>query len=317
MNAARLFLNCFPVELSSTAFEVPFLDYDAWEVSTEALREDYAGYLAYRYETDNGRIRIILLDGPQFPEGLGVMNADLAELPYLGERVIERSMAHHLTTKGLVTRWTGFETMAMKRTPEFSRGIINIHSGISFQVRRPFAAEPYGFVISVKWEVSPSFERSLADASLRAISVGMPVLYRPAGSAGELPQELRKFRHRYLGRVREIRSDTEAVVYCRDDQLRQVPLADLVLEASPEAIRAYERESATRHEIPSIWHKIQELNFVLNAAGRRNPSVLKDRLQAIRRVLGGGAREQLVLPLSYFRGGSLSIGLSPVRVEVS
>jgi hypothetical protein len=316
MNTSSLSLNCFPVELSPVTFEVPFLDYKTWEASTKALREDYGDYLAYRYEADDHQIRVILLDGPQIPEGLSTMTADAGEFPFLGLRVIERSFARHLTAKGLVSWRTGFETLAMKKTPEFSRGSINVFCGISFQVRRPFQAEPYGFVMSVKWEVSASFEQSLVDPTLRAISIGMPVLYRPAATSGKIPEQLQRFRNRYLGRVREIRSEANAVIYCKDDELRQIPLADLFLEASPEVVRAYERESEMKHNARSVWQKIQEMNFVLNAGGRRNRSVLKDRLQAIRRFIGGGAREQVTLPLSYFRDGSISIALSPMRVEV-
>jgi hypothetical protein len=316
VNTTALVLNCFPVELSPTTFDVPFIEYSAWENSTKALREDYYGYLAYRYKTDDQQIRIVLLDGPQVPQALTLMAADVAELPSLAKKVIERSLADYMTARGLVSRRTGFETIVMKKTPDFSQGRINIFCGISFQVRRPFQANPYGFVISMKWEVTASFEQSLIDSILRAISIGMPVLYKPTAVTSKIPQELRRFRGRYLGRVREIRSDDEAVVSCKDDQLRRVALADLFLEASPAVIRAYERESGMKREVRSVWQKIQEFNFVLNATGRRNPSVLKDRLEAIRKFLGGGTREQLTLPLRYFGDGTISIGLSPMHVEV-
>ncbi len=316
MNTTGLILNCFPVELSQTTFDVPFLDYATWEVSTRALKEDYCDYLAYRYKTDDQQIRVVFLNGPRIPGGLEIMTVDVAQFPHFGQKVIERSVARYLTAKGLIIRRTGFETMAMRKSPEFSLGSISVFSGISFQPRRPFAKEPHRFMISVKWEVSASFNQSLIDLTLRAIAIGMPVLYKPVAATRNIPPDLRRFRNRYLGRVREIRSDTEAVIYCKDDALRRMPLADLFLEASPEAIRAYERESGLKHEARSVWQKIQELDFVLTAARRRNPSVLRERLQAIRRFLGGDAREQLILPLSYFRGGSISIGLSPVRVEV-
>jgi hypothetical protein len=316
VNTVHLALNCFPVTLSPTVFDVPFIDYKVWEASTKALREEYDGYLAFRYKTDDQQVRVVLLDGPQIPQKLTRMTVDVAELPSLGKRVVERSLTHYLAARGLMSRRTGFETTVMKKTPEFSQGCISIFCGISFQVRRPFEANPYSFMMSVKWEVTASFEQNLMDSTLRAIALGMPVLYKPSSATSRIPEDLQRIRNRYLGRVREIRSEAEAVVYCKDDQLRRVPLADLYLEASPEVIRAYERESGMKREARSVWQKIQELNFVLNAMGRRNPSVLKDRLEVVRKFLGGGTREQLTIPLRYFGEGSISVGLSPLRVEV-
>ncbi len=318
MSMGSLLLNCFPVELSPTRFDLPFVDYETWEASTKALEEDYAGFGAYRSKIDDRLIRVLLLDGPEFPSRLKLTTAEITALPHLGTKFIERSLSRYLTARGLVTSRDSFgTTKVLTRTPEFSQGLLQIFCGISYRVRRPFDEDPCGFTVSVQWEVSPTFGASLADPTLRGMSEGMAVLYKPSARPRKLPPDLRPFRNRYLGHVHEIRSEAEAVVSCKDGVSRHVPLADLVLEASSAAIREYENQAGRRYGSRSVWHKMQELNFVLNSGGRRNASVLKDRLRAIRQFLGGGSREQLVLPLCCFHDGFVSIALSPIRVEVA
>lgn len=318
MNMGSLLLNCFPVELSPTTLDLPFVDYETWEASTRALEEDYAGFGAYRYKIDDHQIRVLLLEGPEFPSRLKLTIVEVTALPHLGTKLIERSLSRGLTARGLVTSRDGFgTTKVLARAPEFSQGLLQIFCGVSYQVRRPFEEDPCGFTLSVRWEVSPTFGASLADSTLRDMSEGMAVLYKPPVRPREIPPDLRPFRNRYLGHVHEIRSDAKAVVSCKDGVSRHVPLTDLVLEASPAAIREYESQAGLRYGSRSVWHKMQELNFILNSGGRRNASVLKDRLRAIRQFLGGGSREQLVLPLYCFRDGFVSVALSPVRIEVA
>jgi hypothetical protein len=297
MVTANLLLNCFPVELSQTAFDLPFVDYRTWEDSTRGLGGEYANFLAYRYKPDMHQIRVILLNGPEFPRHLCQMSAEVAELPHLGRRLIERSFVRHLTAKGLKVPRGGFgTTKVLRRAPEFSQGLLNVYAGISFQVRRPFREKPYFFTISIQWEVTPVFRGSLAEPTLRVMSIGRAVLYRPAAQTREVPPDLRLFRHRYLGHVSNIQSDIAAQVACRDGIERRIPLRDLSLEASPTTIRAYENQMGLNYGSRSVWPKMQEFNYVLTQGGRRNRSVLKDRLQAIKEFLGGRSREQLVLP---------------------
>ena len=185
---------------------------------------------------------------------------------------------------------------------------------LEFQVRRPFKEQADAFILSVQWKTAVLFRESIANGSLRRIAIGAPVIYKPQSKDSVLPA-LKRFRYKYLGHVKEFQSNSFAVVNCRDSQSYQVPLTDLYLEASPVVIREYENLSGARYSNQSLWHKIQELDFVLNKSGRRNPSVLKDRLQAIRQTLGG-PREEVIIPMNCFQKGSLSLNLSPLNVEV-
>jgi hypothetical protein len=316
MNNASLILNCFPVELSPVTLDLPFFDHETWEASTKELNERYARYTAHRFELNQNQIRTVLFDGPELPQNLDLLTTDVADFPNLGKKIIKKSISSYFEMKGLKTLHSNFRTLILKKSPDFSQGMVNLFCGIAFQVQRPFQDNPYGFIVCVKWEVSVFFEKSLEEPILRNMSVGMPVIYKPNTETGRIPEDLRCFRNKYLGKVREIVLQSEAVVFCKDKALRQIPLSDLFIEASPASIREYEKRLGMRHASRSLWYKIQECNFVLTPQGRRNPTVLKDRLQAIRKFLGADSRDILVMPLSCFQKGVVSINLSPMRVEV-
>ena len=168
----------------------------------------------------------------------------------------------------------------------------------------------------MQWEVKTTFKAKQDEPKLKATALlGLPVLYQPSSQEG-IDDEMKPFVNRYLGHVKEIQPQGRAIVDCKDHIQRHIPLIDLFLEASPLVIREYEKRSGLRSSSRSIWHKLQELNFVLSEQGRRNASVLKDRLQAVRLFLGGGSKEQLIVPAACFQEGSVIVGLSPERMEV-
>jgi hypothetical protein len=207
-------------------------------------------------------------------------------------------------------------TRALLSSPDFSKGLVDIYTGIEFQVRRPFKAHPLNFIITAQWKVSVFFRESIGDASLRNLAIKMPVIFKPNRSFNEIPEDLKRWRNKYLGHVQSIGNDNTAKVLCRDEEIRIVALSELYLEGSPFVLRTYEKLIGNRFKGPSIWHKIQQLDFALTQAGRRNPSVLKDRLHSIRKLLGGELKEQLILKLDCFQDGVLTLGLSPLKLEI-
>jgi hypothetical protein len=315
MSSNPIILNCFPVKLLPLNYELPFLTYDSWETSTKKLKAGFGDYAWYRIKENDGRIRALLLSGPERPNNLDVIDVDASVLPDFGKALIARSLSRHFTGRGLTVFREKTDTTVLRTTPEFSRQFIDIYCGVTFQARHPFIESPDDFAMSVQWEVRTTFNRSLAEPQLTSMAQGMPVIYKPE-TRENLSDDLKQFVHRYMGHVHEIRADAKAVVDCKDHVHRTIPLTDLFLEASPAVIREYERQSSPRQSSRSLWYKIQELSFVLNSHGRRNMSVLKDRLQAIRTFLGGSSKEQLIVPVATFQEGSISIGLNPMRVEV-
>lgn len=207
-----------------------------------------------------------------------------------------------------------FGSTALREQPDVSRNGIDLHTGISFQAKRPFRDEPYVFFLSAQWEARAFFKNSLSaqESIVKEFSLGMPVLYRPTT---EPAADLLPFRDRYLGHVQEFLASHEASVYCRDRKVRTLPLGALYLEASSECIKKYELALGIRDQSHSIWHAIQELSLVLTPSGRRNSAVLRDRLHSIRAFLSGTSQDSLVVPMDTYQSGTVTVGLVPLRAQ--
>ena len=320
----KLILNCFPVEVSPPTLALPYVEYSTWEASTAGRKKDYPGFKTYRYKhlvpAEGGAptsyvIRLLLLSGTRPPANMQCETCDIGKLPGLANTLIEQSLARHLKSCSMTIRRGAFETLALHRREDISSPLIHLYSGISFRARRPHQAEPYRFALTVQWEAVAHFAETLSNKHLRKISDGLAVLYTPQNKP---LSELDPFQNRFVGRVKDIISPREAVVSCKDNVLRTIALPDLTLEASSEAIRRFEQQRGIKQRPSSIWSQVQQLSKVLTKENRRNASVLSDRLDAIRAILGGTSREQLVLALhSSYAEGKVSIGLSPQSVELA
>jgi hypothetical protein len=311
---SSLISNLFRIELSRRKLTLPYHDCSSWQESGDILRDSLSKHTVYTYESGENQVRIVVFDGPGPPSSYLTTVFDVVSLPYLGTRLIQHSIAHSLQTKGLKILHSKFDIRALPPIPTFSQAGINVFCGISLKAHRPFEFDPMYFVILVKWEVVAMFSESLATETIRNMSIGLPVLYKPTSNA---QVELSKFRDRYMGYVREVLSPTQAVIHCKDGHIRNINTEDLYIEASPSAIREFERRIGLRDDTRSAWRKIQELNFVLTKEGRRNRGVLQDRLNAIRRFLIDGGKDQLVIPLACFEQGILTLNLSPVRIDMA
>jgi hypothetical protein len=169
--------------------------------------------------------------------------------------------------------------------------------------------------VTVQWEVKTEFVKSLADDHLRRMSEGLPVLLRYNPQAWQPDEKLRPFRNRYLGVVKRVVSKETIEVLCRDNGRYQLPADKLFIEAKPSTIKEYENRDAAVQAGRSVWRRIQELNHVLTSAGRRNTSVLQDRLNSIRRFLSPQGSDLLVMELPIYGGGQANLDLRPAAVQ--
>jgi hypothetical protein len=318
-----LILNSFPAEVSPPKLVLPFLDFSTWEDSTAERKRRFSEFRTYRYDATpragdgpaaERRVRLVLLSGASAVPQLATEEMDVGTLPKLGCILIENALADHLRSRGMTIKWGRFEKFALRRVDEWAGHHINIYSGIAFSARRPFREALRSFVLTVQWVARATFSETLAEQSLWEMCRGLGVLYTPGTRP---PEELGQFENRYIGHVREILAPDRAEVMCKDNVRRPLTLRDLTLEASPEALRRYEQMIGSPRAPSTIWKRLQQLSKVLTPQGRRNPLVLRERLEAIRSTLGGGSKEHLVLPLLGFGEGTISIGLAPERVEVS
>jgi hypothetical protein len=248
-----LVVNCFPVEVQPTLLNLPTFSFTSWDEAKTARDERFRGFSTYRLQAPDKSVRLALLTGPELAEQNQVCELDVGTHPTVGTRFIESALTDHLNKLGLRVSGNRFEKLAVRQDPSFAQNAISLHTGLSFKARRPFASEPHQFALSDQWEAKAFFSKSLSDPALRGIAAGLAVLYRPSGS---VPKGLESYAGRFLGRVAEVDHDL-AVVSCRDYVMRSLPVQELYLEASPEAIRQYESRSG-RLPDSSIWRRIQQ-----------------------------------------------------------
>lgn len=313
-----LLLNSFPVEVTPINFVLPYADFPSWEESTAARDSQFADIATWRYAVDEtelgvnpSRNRMVFLNGPEMPRGADSTTFDLGRFWRIGCLSIEESLGAHFSKFGYEVEKNHFERVALAPHHASIDGSVELATGLSFSVRRPFHDEPYRFAATFQWVVRAFFRDTLENDSLARIALGMPVLYKPRSAPSG---ELRKFTNRFLGRIRSIEgSKGIAVVLCKDEAPRSVRLVDLRLEASPAVIKTYEKQIRSRSGPSSIIRTIQQLKLSLTKENRRNITALRDRLERIRSLLleVGSSRDQLVVPLASFQSGSISMGLAP------
>lgn len=316
-----LILNSFPVEVSPTEFSLPYVEYPSWEASTDDMHRRFAEFRIHRHPFRNPTqgvsepplaIRLILLSGPQAPNNNLRIDCRTADSPSLTNKLIEHSLAQHLSKRDMTIKYGKFETSALRFQHSSQRDPISFYTGISFRSRRPHSDEPLNFALTVQWTAGARFSRSLKEETLKSISLGLPVLYTPTNTP---PDELSPFTDRFLGTVESTTDPATALISCKDNVRRSIPLDDLTLEPSAEALRRYELRVGTDHYRDHVRKRVQRLSKVLTENSRRNTSVLRDRLDAIIQTLSGTARDQLVLPLCSFVKGTVRIRLSPQHVR--
>lgn len=309
-----LILNAFKANLNPVTYELPSVDFASWEESTQA-RNCYASSLTWRYTfKDNGdppadRIRMVFIEGPT-PEQFATLTFDVGIQWKLGAILIERALELHFQQQGFRVEKTRFQTFALRPITDRISNAIELATGISFSVKRPFREEQYDFAINFDWEVRAQFRASLADKALARMAVGMPVIYQPKAKPSP---KLAPYENRFLGKVRGI-SEKYAIVTCRaDSSTAEILLSDLRLEATPAVIKNYDQTSRSRKGPSTLIRKIQQLKHTYTSDNRRNPNAFRDRLDEILAILGatGTSANQLVLPLSESRPGSVSIAIQP------
>lgn len=315
---SNLILNSFPVEVHPSKLLLPFLEFESWEASTSERDKSYSKFRTHRYAqpevSAQRRIRLVLLSGPAPPPQIQSAEIDTGDVPKLAAILIENSLSNHLESRGMIIKRGKFERLALRRVEASTGQLVHVYSGISFRARRPFRSQPNAFTLSAQWVARAVFSETLANTTIQRLAPGLGVLYTPKGRSKE---ELLQFQNQYVGHVRQITPPNHAEITCRDNVRRSIPLDDLTLEASPEALRRYEQMTGSQQQPSRLWRRLQQLSKVLTNEGRRNPSVLRDRLDSIRSVLGGFSKEQLVLPLATYVEGTVSIGLAPIRVQIS
>ena len=309
-----LFINWFKVDLSPASFTLPTKDYPTWEDSTVARDSDtLKPFHTYRGRTGAETISIVLLDGPTAPpDWEGRTYAARTNRNVVAE-IIKRALEEHFMMGKLVTSRSNWGVTATRPVSLMANEAIRLSSGVFCQVYSPDAKTGMG--VTVRWEVKSEFVKSLADDHLRGMCEGLPVLLRYNPQEWQPEEKLWPFRNHYLGVVKCVVSKNTIEVFGRDSGCYQLPADKLFIEAKPSTIKEYESRNTTVQTRPSVWRRIQEINHVLTSAGRRNTSVLQDRLNSIRKFLSPQGNDLLVMKLPIYGGGQANLDLKPAAVQ--
>lgn len=309
-----LFINWFKIDFSPASFTLPTKDYPTWEDSTAALDSDaIRRFDAYRGRTGPENISIVLLQGPAPMEGWEARVYAAHTHRNVVTEIIKRTLEAHFKCGNLVTQKSKWGVTATRPVHALANNAIQLSCGVSCQAHFPDSETGIG--VTIQWEVRTEFVKSLADDQLRGMCENLPVLLRYNPQEWEPDEKLRPFRNHYLGVVKRVLSKDLIEVLARDNGLYQLPPDKLFIEAKPSTIKEYERRSMTNPAGGVVWRRIQELNHVLTSAGRRNTSVLQDRLNSIRKFLSPQGNDLLVMELPVYGGGQANLNLRPAAVQ--
>ncbi|HXM80422.1 MAG TPA: hypothetical protein VN929_00680 [Burkholderiales bacterium] len=313
----QLLLNCFPIEIAPEEFSLPSSNAASWDTSTIEIQKRFQEFRTARAKNDDGSIGIFLIDGPAPPAGIGQKLVGRDHFVHVVSDVVMASLLTYFRSRGLFVESDRFGATITTPSPQQVTGEVEIRTGVGIKIKLPPPSRiASSRLLVARWEVKRDFRSNLDNPDLMQIALRKPVLYRPKERPiSDDPVPL-SFVGRYLGHVETIPTATQVDVSCRDGVKRRLLAKDLCLEATTATISEYEQtlgKTGTR----SLWHRTQELGFVLTSSGRRNTSVLRDRLEAIRKFTSPDSSPAIVLPSPPYASLNLSLGLSPLAAEVS
>jgi hypothetical protein len=309
-----LFINWFKVDLTPATFMLPTKDYPTWEDSTSARDSDeLKPFATYRGRTGPDKISIILLNGPGAPPAWEIRDFAAHTHRNVVSEIIKRTLEVHFQSGRLVTSRSKWGVTATRPVNVQANNAIQLSCGVSCHVHFPDCEAGIG--VTIQWQVTTEFVKSLADDQLRGMCENLPVLLRYNLQEWQPEENLKRFRNHYLGSVKQVVSKDVIEVLARDNKCYKIPASNLFIEAKPSTIKEYERRRSTNQGEGVVWRRIQELNHVLTSAGRRNTAVLQDRLNSIRRFLSPQGNDMLMMELPVYGGGQANLDLRPTVVQ--
>ena len=208
-----------------------------------------------------------------------------------------------------------FGSTALREQPDVSRNGIDLHTGISFQAKRPFRDEPYVFFLSAQWEARAFFKNSLSAQE----SIGKSFLLACQCSTDPLRNRRQTCFHSAIAhpwpRPRIPRVTRSLRLLPRPQGKNLCPWVHCIERPLRNASRNTNSLSELGTRAIQFWHAIQELSLVLTPSGRRNSAVLRDWLHSIRAFLSGTSQDSLVVPMDTYQSGTVTVGLVPLRAQ--
>ena len=311
LGMATIDLNLFRLTIEPDLCTFPAKTLSSWEESNQLAKGALRDITFARFQV-NDHVDVVAIADREIP-GFTATEIALKDNYNVTLRLLRKTITDYFVGLGHKIIRGKFATTVLHQSADIQTGWVHVHTGVSIRPLRPFSSQPLEWYLAASWTVHAAFQTSLADPILRSMAIGRGVIYR--SSDNSLPL-LSPYRGKFLGHVRDLKDD-DAVILCRDKTLRAIPFSSLYLEASPSTIREYETRLSTPPRAKTTWQRMQELSLVLNAELRRNPSVLRDRMSAVRRFLGRGAFDTIELKASALSATKITLSLDPTRAAVS
>jgi hypothetical protein len=297
-----ILVNWFEVTFDRKEFELPYIDSNTWEESTEVLgRYPEAETVRTRLATNS--IRTYFITGtPSKQPTTGIVGIDGPR--GVLARIIEYNLAKHFEASGakvLSGRWGVEATREVQEFPDIG---LTISQGINLQY---FAVTQPSFRngITLNWIIRPKFVLPLAKLPNDHSYDGYPVILRWPISFGTCPEALAPFDQRYIGTIVSRENSEVFQVLLRDRIVHEIDAQALFLEARADVLNEMERIVTRASGQPSIQRRILQLSHSLKTDGRRNAGILRDQLRSALSVLDPSDRGHLSFSLLPNTDGKL------------
>jgi|GEM_PF-4095792 len=311
-----LSINWFQLDFTPRSATLPCQRFSDWESSTSLIKGELKGFQTARWATpkaDGKDVVLALINGQSRPSDWPEEEFDLYRKQPIAKRISENAISEYFRSRGATPKRTRFDLIVTRAAAAYPDFGVNLRTGIRLRFFSPEDGPP-GF--TTNWEVTAEFERTLDDDRLRRLCDGMPVLLSGGEDKSGIPQSLREYANRYIGKVTKVIDERNIEVWTRTEERVVLPANRLRLEANPSILREIERDLGNRDYARSIFRRIQELKLVL-ANGHRNLNLFQDQIRAIRNFFGRDVGESVLMPTMCWKQKiAVAIRLVPAQIEL-
>lgn len=308
-----IYLNAFPVTIADSVLHLPVRVHDSEQARNDHKRQLPKSSQVVDLIANSEGYRTACIRCQDTPDGYTSQRINLFDQQYIAPRIALSAISAGMQSREHFVRRRGLRTQALHQDPTVSFGLAHVRSGVEFYVEQPFQDTLSALYLVARWITPIEFTESIAHPTLRSISLGKGVIYRP-GSDGPAVA-IKKFTNKYLGQVRRLTSTNSAIVKCRDRQERELTLSHLFLEGNPSNLHAYERASQTPGKRARFWNQVLKAQFVLDQNGRRNLDVLRQQISATRESLFGPEKADSIQNAPYPASTQVTVRSVPTTVE--
>lgn len=310
-------LNWFRCDINPAVLKLYVRDFPSIEAakSHRATVPDAIGAYLWVGKDRSGKIppvQLVAVNGSDLAGGY-LREIDVSHHAGVAKRVVRGSIVSFFRSRRFLVDEDRFGGgVSVLEAGTLASQFVRVRTGVRVKVDYPFREGRLGLIC--QWAVRAEVEGTLVLPDLAQLAVGLPCILELSDGDHGLPVDVRNRDRKLLGTIESVEAN-DCVVKLRGGGRQRVPRRCLRLDAGAAAISRLDQQFANSATIRPAFQQIQRASLALGNDNRRNPSVLKDRLAAIRRFLGGDAPSLLVVPLPGAPGAKLTVDMRPVAVK--